>query len=350
MEWRGGSLDVTKNDFADVFRQELKKANYPVVGDTNVLFDDPSASKAELLVAGLINKVESNVCFPQSESSDWSTVKGGAFIQVDWQVYSQIERKIIYETTTQGSYETEEAKSGGSAKLLTKAFAVATHNLLADNKFHDLVIKSKSQRNESSPASQYPYLKIEQPQKVSSNIADVRAAAVTIFVGQGHASGFIISKSGYVLTNRHVVGEARFVKLRLENGREILADVIRTDRARDVALLKTAEGNLPCMHLRLLTEPKVGDEVFAVGSPLSEELELSVTKGVVSGYREEAGLKYIQSDVQTHPGSSGGPLVDKKGEVVGICSGGISINGASQNLNFFIPIADAMSHLGIGYN
>jgi hypothetical protein len=341
LEWRGGKVNITDDEFTEVFREELLKANYSVVGDPNALFEDPSAWKAELLVAGLINKIEANICFALRKS------KGGSFIRVNWQIYGQLERKVIYETTTEGSYETDKLDSGGIPKFVTNAFAVAVQNLLADQGFHALVLRSKDQQAGALPEPVYTSVAIDRSPRILRGISDVRAAAVTVFAGRGHGSGFIISPSGYVLTNEHVVKEARFVKVRLANGREILGDVVRSDSARDVALIKVAETNLPCISLRLATAPNVGDEVYAIGTPLSEKLDVSVTRGIISAYRDEGGLKFIQSDVQVHPGNSGGPLVDKDGEVIGISVAGIMTGGVSQNLNFFVPIADAVSRLRI---
>jgi S1-C subfamily serine protease len=123
--------------------------------------------------------------------------------------------------------------------------------------------------------------------------------------------------------------------------------VVRTDPVRDVALIKVAETNLPALPLRLKTSPNVGDEVYAIGTPRLEYLDVTVTRGIVSAYRDEGGLKYIQSDVQIHPGNSGGPLIDKEGNVVGISVMGLMVSGASQNLNFFVPIAEAVARLRV---
>jgi len=345
LNWRGGKADITDDELTQAFREELQKANYPIVGDPNALFEDPSTWKAELLVAGLIDKIEANACFPKAGFGNWRDAKGGAFVQVNWQIYGQMERKVIYETKTQGSYETDEMTSYGLSKFVTNAFAGAVQNLLADPGFHGLVIRSKGQGAGTLSQPTYSAIDIDRAPRPAHGISDARAGAVTVFAGSGHGSGFIVSPSGYVLTNEHVVREARFVKVRLANGREILGDVVRSDAARDVALIKVAESNLPAMSLRLATSPNVGDDVYAIGTPLSEKLDVSVTKGIISAYRDESGLKYIQSDVQVHPGSSGGPLVDKDGGVVGIAVLGLRSGGASQNLNFFVPIGDAVSRL-----
>jgi serine protease Do len=147
--WRGGRLNITEEELTEAFRKELQSQNYPVVGDPYALFGDPAAWKAEILVAGLVNKVDIKVCFPYSGSpniniGDTGTLKGGAFMRVAWQLYSRTAGKVVYETTTEGSYKTEEPISGGLALVLRNAFAANVRNLLADPGFHSLVLKKTS--------------------------------------------------------------------------------------------------------------------------------------------------------------------------------------------------------------
>jgi S1-C subfamily serine protease len=87
-----------------------------------------------------------------------------------------------------------------------------------------------------------------------------------------------------------------------------------------------------------------GSEVYAIGSPLKEELSGTVTKGIISGYREIVGLKWIQSDVPISPGNSGGPLVDSKGRIVGISTAGYQYGGSQVGINLFIPIEEALKY------
>lgn len=101
-------------------------------------------------------------------------------------------------------------------------------------------------------------------------------------------------------------------------------------------------------HFKLSkTIPTVGSDVFAVGSPRDEKFRSTVSKGIVSGFREEQNKSYIQSDVNVLPGNSGGPLIDKAGSVVGIAVSGLFINNAPQGINFFIPINDALKSMSI---
>jgi S1-C subfamily serine protease len=170
----------------------------------------------------------------------------------------------------------------------------------------------------------------------------LKRAVVTIMADSGSGSGFYIA-DGYVLSNRHVVSSSRYVKVRLSDGREVVGEVIRQDAARDVALLKTAAVNMPSLPLRA-SEPPVGENVYAIGSPYGQSLEGTFTRGVMSGLREFAGNRYYQSDVAVNVGNSGGPLLDNAGRVIGITQWGIP---AAAGLSFFVPIKDALSKLNI---
>lgn len=93
--------------------------------------------------------------------------------------------------------------------------------------------------------------------------------------------------------------------------------------------------------------PKIAETVYAVGSPLAEDLSGSVTSGIISAKRNFEGYKWIQADVAISPGNSGGPLVNQNGSVIGISTAGYQPAGSQVGLNLFVPIGDAMDHLGI---
>lgn len=158
VNWRGGRLNITDEELTETFRKELEENNYPVVGDPYALFGDPSTWKAEILVAGLVNKVDLKVCFPFSGSpnidiGNTSTLKGGTYMRVSWQLYSRAAGKVVYETTTEGSFTTENTVPGGLPVFLRNAFAANVRNLLADKGFHDLVLKpAHLKREPKSPA------------------------------------------------------------------------------------------------------------------------------------------------------------------------------------------------------
>jgi serine protease Do len=153
-------------------------------------------------------------------------------------------------------------------------------------------------------------------------------------------SGFIISPDGYILTNAHVIDSADEVVVKLNDRREFKAKVVGADRLTDVALLKIDAGGLPIVKIGDPAKLRVGEWVFAIGSPFG--LEQTVTAGIVSAkgrsLPDENYVPFIQTDVAINPGNSGGPLFNMKGEVVGINSQIYSRSGGYMGLAFSIPI------------
>jgi serine protease Do len=157
-------------------------------------------------------------------------------------------------------------------------------------------------------------------------------------------SGFIINKDGYIITNNHVVNDADEIKVKLSDGREFMAKIVGRDSKTDLALIKISSPfeNLPILTLGDSEKMRVGDWVLAVGNPFG--LEQTVTQGIISATGRVIGSgpydNFLQTDAPINPGNSGGPLVNLKGEVIGINSA-IVPNG--QGLGFAIPSALAKS-------
>jgi serine protease Do len=161
-------------------------------------------------------------------------------------------------------------------------------------------------------------------------------------VPRGVGSGFIISPDGYVLTNHHVVEGADEIYVTLTDKRELKGKLIGSDRRTDVALVKIEGSSLPAMRFGDPQRLRVGEWVVAIGSPFG--LENTVTAGIVSAKGRDTGdyLPFIQTDVAVNPGNSGGPLLNMRGEVVGINSQIYSRTGGFMGISFAIPIDEAM--------
>lgn len=158
-------------------------------------------------------------------------------------------------------------------------------------------------------------------------------------------SGFIVNKSGYILTNAHVVNGLSNIKVLLNDKREFQAKLIGSDLQSDIALLKIEADNLPVVQLGNPKELKVGEWVAAIGAPFG--FDNSVTSGIVSAkgrsLPDENYTPFIQTDVAINPGNSGGPLFNLKGQVVGINSQIYSRSGGFMGISFAIPIDVAMN-------
>ena len=159
---------------------------------------------------------------------------------------------------------------------------------------------------------------------------------------RGVGSGFILSSDGFVMTNAHVVEGADEVRVTLTDQREFKAKIIGADKRTDVAVVKIEATGLPAVKIGDITRLKVGEWVLAIGSPFG--LENTVTAGIVSAKQRDTGdyLPFIQTDVAINPGNSGGPLLNMRGEVVGINSQIYSRSGGFMGISFAIPIDEAI--------
>jgi hypothetical protein len=161
-------------------------------------------------------------------------------------------------------------------------------------------------------------------------------SVVKIQTGFSLGSGFIVNPEGYVVTNFHVIDNAKTINIKMIEKKQYFNSikVIKTDPVRDIALLKiNSSETFPAVRLGDSDSIKIGEEVVAIGNP--EGFENTIADGLVSGLRKHNGVKLIQTSVPVSHGSSGGPLLNKRGEVIGIVAAGLDKKG---NINFAVPI------------
>ena len=344
----GGRYSLDEERFNDIFREELLSANYEVVGDPDQLFGDPEINRANYFIAGLIDDIEVNICFPWAGYGNFDTASASIYMNVEWQLYDTLRRQVVMKISTEGSSETKEAVTAGDSITQDEAFAVAVRNLLADEDFHQLVRHGETA---VQPSPQTTELKLSladltldrgagiNPESLAQSVAVVRSAS-------GHGSGFMVTPE-YLLTNQHVVGGAEHVRLVFGDGAEIEGTVIERNNYRDIAIVKLVDARRKPLPLST-QRPSIGTDAFSYGAPLKEDYGGSLRKGIVSAYRIDRGLDFLQSDVELSPGNSGGPLLDAEGNVIAVAVSGVMIGGlVSQGINFFIPIDRALAAFDI---
>src|SRR5467141_3983295 len=195
------------------------------------------------------------------------------------------------------------------------------------------------------------FIKSERRERVSSRrrpgFDDFFGSPRRSQIEQGSGSGFIVSQDGYILTNNHVVQGFDRVTVRLYDNREFTAKTIGTDPNTDLAVIKIEATSLPTVRLGDADSTKIGNWVLAIGNPLGEAFTFTVTAGIVSAKgRLLAGLQqtryaiqdFIQTDAAINPGNSGGPLVNIRGQVIGINSAIASETGFYAGYGFAIPM------------
>ena len=188
-----------------------------------------------------------------------------------------------------------------------------------------------------------------------SGVVNITSRAVTFdfFYGlvpqEGQGSGFIIDKEGHILTNYHVIEDARQVEVTLHNRKKYKATIVGTDRAHDLAVIQIKATDLQPLTLGDSTNLQVGQKAYAIGNPFG--LAGTLTRGIVSSIRqvqEPDGMvieEAIQTDAAINPGNSGGPLLNWHGEVIGINTMIASSVGQSAGIGFAIPINTAKAVL-----
>lgn len=343
--WKGGQQELKNLGFEDILRSEVTSAGFKVDGDPGNLFDS-SPSASDLQVAGLVTDLDFDTCMLYIGYNNTSTIKGHGTVKVQWQIYSSLQKTVLAKVETLEGVELKNSGPGGIDGMIAAALRENARAFIASPEFRKTFTGSSTLPGEVlKPTSGNPVIHLLGPNsKQGIALSDAVGSVVLISAGASEGSGFLASTEGMLLTARHVVGDAKFVKVRWPDGIESLGEVVRSDKARDVALIKTDSRGRQPLALRL-GSLQPGEPVFAIGSPLGEKFQSTVTRGVVSASRTFEGLNYIQSDVSVNPGSSGGPLLDEKGAVVGLTESGFRVAGAPTSINLFTPIRDALDFL-----
>lgn len=186
-------------------------------------------------------------------------------------------------------------------------------------------------------------------------IKNVIGSVVTVKNGNSFGSGFLISKSGYIMTNHHVVAGGTGLEVIFSNGITMDATVVKSDEARDVAIVKiNGSGFKPFAMNADEASSDIGSEVIAIGTPEDIKLNQTVTKGIISGKRElednhARKNNFIQTDVTINHGNSGGPLINMNGEVIGVIVAKLS-GKTTEGLGFAIPIGEAIEKLNVRFD
>ncbi|MBI2813166.1 MAG: trypsin-like peptidase domain-containing protein [Opitutae bacterium] len=344
------SLKVGSEDFALIARDELRKANYSLLGGENLVFGSDESAKARYQLGAQVTGMKLDVYGSMNFWSGKQSVSVDGGMTADWQVYDTFTRSVIY---TEKTVIDLKSTGGGQNEIFTM-FRKSIRALLASEKFAAFMRPPAAGSDAKASLSAYDAVlrltpaHYDKPRALPAEVPVLLDSVVTIKPGSGFGSGFIISADGCVLTAAHVVSGLKTVPVRLRSGLVLDADVLRLDDGFDVALLKLPGSSHQPIELDRAGAPTAGGDAYALGCPAMEELSSSVTKGVVSGAREIAQRKFIQTDVKVNPGNSGGPLVDKDGRAFGIISWKISAPGY-EGLAFAIPLSEALKALNLDF-
>lgn len=342
--------------YNDIFFTIFNGYGYNVVGNPNALFAT-AQSEPDLQVGASVNKIKGDLC---RHVDSWSgkpdgNLSGTVKATVNWQIYDPARRRVIWQKDLEGTFTSPGPLIGDYDIFIQHAFADSANRLAADEGLRQILVQKPIREASvtaipeiTAPSRLVPRQRLFTG-SIDGQIDHLRSATVLIEMGEAHGSGFIIREDGLIVTNQHVVGMQRFVRVRLLSGRMVIGEVLNRDDRRDIALVKLEGTGYPVIPVRE-TPVRVAEEVYAIGAPKFTSLSWTVTRGTISAYRQAEPpdmLDLIQSDVSTHGGNSGGPLLDRHGNLVGISVSGYSFDRQKTNasLNFFIPVLDGLQKL-----
>jgi len=325
------------------FRQRNLALGYPVPEQPNrnrsVFEAEPSRREPDFHLGLTIRAFEARLCSPAA-----GQMQGSVWMQVRWEVYSTRAEKVLLDQTTEGHWRSDWPEKMAASEPYARAFGAAFANLQSQQAYFDL-LHGKTQIPEPEKFQLIQIPAVDEPGgTLQANYQQLVNSTVTLTDGKRSGSGFLISGQGYLLTNQHVLGEQKLMKVRLGDGSEQVAELVRSHRTRDVALMKLSSPAGKPLHLSKRL-PSPGEDAFVLGSPLGKTFAGTLTRGVVSGVRQIKDLNYIQSDARILPGSSGGPLLDAQSRVIGMAVSGV--NAGAAGINLFIPIQEALQVLAI---
>ena len=335
--WNDGMLDL-KGRVAEVaVADRFKQAGY------RLGYGDSSEALSQYSLDAEMVKLKFDTCLNSAGGGTGSRV----YVKLRWSLHRSGASEAVYHGTSEGNYD---AWSVSDDRSLIKAIGKAADNLLGDKAFADSLSGSSAYTPPPEPASleavPVSYGRGNGGGSFHDRSEQLLAESATIETSRGHGSGVVIDASGFVITNAHVVGQESTVTV-LVGGKSTTGTVVKRDVGVDVALVRLAQDGLSAATVAK-NAPRPGDPLYVVGTPLSLKLSHTVTQGILSAVRDEGGRHLYQTDAAINPGNSGGPVFDASGDLVALSVAAlVSAQGNSLNVNYLIPIDDALRALGV---
>lgn len=329
------TVNFDNSIFTDALNEIL--VNYKYTDTINTIFKSKTNSA---YLSATVKKVDLQHVYQAAARTYMSFLKSELEIEWDFQdVYGQSQYTKEYKTLSgEFSYD----YNGDDTVILSVKDAISASFLkfISDPKVKELL------KQGSDDEIKMDVLALKKGELVN-NLSDAIEAAVTVKVGEGHGSGLKISSDGYIITNFHVVAKSQDdIKIISKDGTEYEAELIRQNERLDLALLKIDAKFSKHFNIPTVKKYAVGEDIFAVGTPKTIELGQTLSKGIISGERTNTDVQLIQTDASVNSGNSGGPLIDKNGQLLGVVNSKLSGFGI-EGLGFAIPAELILEELSI---
>ncbi|GAB3589466.1 S1C family serine protease [Hymenobacter daeguensis] len=331
----GKSLDVDAEHLKADVNASLKDLGFSVpTAEGRSVFSTGSSSRYTL--QGEMHDVKYDI-LANSKYEAVARYETHCTVEVTWKLVNQ-NRKTVFEQKTSGT--SVKFENGGSA-----AFEDAFENALFAFMGNSEVTTALAKPADGAAATAADDNKLESivmhrgtaaRPAADNGVSTAAKSVVIVETSDGHGSGCIISGDGYIVTNAHVVGEEETVKVLLADGLELKGKVVRVNPDMDLALVKIESDGLTAFQLPSTSTAEIGADVFAIGTPADKELGQSISKGIISGRRRIDGHALLQTDVSINGGNSGGALVGRSGQLLGIVNAKLVGRGI-EGIGFAIP-------------
>lgn len=333
-------IDMGDTEFVGAITNVISDLGYITVGGNSDIFKEKQKTPGLVIAGEILHLAKETKKTPGYMIS----------VAVNWSVYNVEKEKVVYELTTGGYSDSQIAHKFKDELIL--GLKDAALGLLADDGFVKLANKEEIVSDEENFSDEFLVLSKVPKSSLTDNAEIIKNSinsVVTVKTEFGHGSGFLISENGYAITNSHVVADTDKIEVIFNNNITLPAEIITNDKIRDVTLLKIVGGGYSPLPVNTGgNTTNIGSEVIAIGTPKNVELGQSVSKGILSGYRNIENKSYIQTDVSINMGNSGGPLLNSAGEVIGIVVAKM-IGNDIEGLGFAIPIDEAVKGLKIKF-
>lgn len=297
----------------------------------SVFNSNNKTNNAKLIMTPVIKKLDVNIL-----GKSIFDYHGSTSVDCLWNFYkSSNPEKIVASLNVKTSIL---HTKGNKTSIIDELMAENVKDLLENDTLYNFLVNTEQKYFEESKGSVFT-INTPANQNYKNNkevLKGAVASVVTIEQYDGFGSGVLISNDGYIITNYHVVNQEKNVVVRLSSDVKLNAVVVKTNKDYDLALLKVEAFDLKSLLFGNSETVEIGDDVWAIGTPIATDLGQTITKGIVSGFRKINDLNFIQTDVSINSGNSGGPLINDKGEIIGIITLKISGKGI-EGLGFCIP-------------
>jgi serine protease Do len=335
-------------DFNVSVTDGLRELGYNVRDSADALFDPAGEVKIRYVMAAILHSTELDFQYEDRRSRRRRAPigVGVADVEVEVRLHDAVANKTVYERTFRGHGEDEGVKPNPTISAVVQAILKTT----TDAEFVRLVAKRDHEAGGSGSAvSEVAIAACQKSEssKLPHDLPKALESVVELQVGGSKGTGVMISPDGWIVTAAHVVDGAPEIWVRFANGVQVPATLEKMDTRFDVALIRVQGRAYPCAPIRSgAKDLAIGSEVFAINLSVGEKAKPTVARGVISGYPEQDGKRFIQTDASVNPGSSGGPVFASDGTVAGITVAkafGIGIEG----LGFAVPIRDVVGYLSV---